>query len=67
MIVLMLTMTLLLTRFVQDDSIDTFQIAFVQTYFGPGGLPVIGLANVSCTLFSTAISLTTRALELRRT
>lgn len=31
----------------QDDAIDVIPIAFVNTFFGEGGVPEINLANVS--------------------
>lgn len=31
----------------QDDSIDVFPIAFLNVFFGAGGLPSLDLANVS--------------------
>lgn len=34
----------------KDDSIDAIPIAFVNTFFGTGGLPVLNLANVSLIL-----------------
>lgn len=35
-----------LTITCQDDAIDIIPIAFVNTFFGTGGYPVLNLANV---------------------
>ena len=35
-----------------DNSIDAFPVAFVNVFFGPGGLPEINLANVRPSLVS---------------
>jgi len=35
-----------LSHYCQDDSIDVIPIAFLNVFFGTGGLPVINLANV---------------------
>jgi hypothetical protein len=32
----------------QDNSIDVIPIAFVNTFFSTGGLPLLNLANVGC-------------------
>ena len=34
-----------------DNSIDAFPVAFVNVFFGPGGLPELNLANVRFVLF----------------
>ena len=34
----------------QDDAIDIFPLAFVNSFFGTGGAPVLDLANVSYSL-----------------
>ncbi|KAI0322297.1 class III chitinase [Amylostereum chailletii] len=34
-----------LSQYCQDDAIDVIPIAFVTTFFGTGGLPVLNLAN----------------------
>lgn len=34
----------------KDDAIDALPVAFVDTFFGTGGMPVLNLANV-CVVF----------------
>ena len=34
----------------KDDAIDAIPVAFVDTFFGTGGMPVLNLANVAITL-----------------
>lgn len=35
---------------IQDNTIDVFPVAFLYIFFGPGGAPVINLANVSLSM-----------------
>ncbi|KAI9061210.1 carbohydrate-binding module family 5 protein [Trametes sanguinea] len=35
-----------LSTYCQDDSIDAFPIAFLNVFFGPGGVPSIDLSNI---------------------
>lgn len=47
---LLIEVMLMLTCHFQDDTIDVLPVAFLYVFFGPGGAPVINLANVSCYL-----------------
>ncbi|KAH9885775.1 glycoside hydrolase superfamily [Cubamyces lactineus] len=38
-----------LSTYCQDDSIDAFPVAFLNVFFGPGGVPSIDLANICST------------------
>ncbi|KAG5646714.1 hypothetical protein DXG03_002396 [Asterophora parasitica] len=35
-----------LSYYCNDDAVDVFPVAFLTTFFGPGGLPSINLANI---------------------
>ena len=40
--------------YLQDDTINAFPLAFLNVYFGAGGLPEINMANVSRKLLTPA-------------
>ncbi|TCD70658.1 Chitinase 1 [Steccherinum ochraceum] len=42
-----------LAFYCEDDAIDVFPVAFVNTFFGPGGVPSMNLANICNTVDNT--------------
>ncbi len=47
----------------QDDAVDVFPLAFMNVFFGPGGLPSINLANVN-QILSPPVKLNVTVLRL---